>query len=174
MIVPEAGYEFEVGEGVTLTLGPGLVVKPSGGTVHVTGELIAEGTASESIAITSIKDDAVGGDTNMDGSASSPAPGDWGSIRFSNAVGVDLSYLDLRYAKTAIDIPYLDSMTISNSDFVYDEAAIDVGATAKNDPALGALTCVPPTSRSSLPSVTGSAQAAIRLRASTSTTSSER
>jgi hypothetical protein len=35
-------------------------------------------------------------------------------------------------------------LTINDSDFVYNDAAITVGGTAANDPVLGALACVPP------------------------------
>jgi hypothetical protein len=66
------------------------------------------------------------------------------ALTFTDAENLDLEYLDLRYATTAVAIGKLESMTISHSDFVYNDAAISVGGTADNDLALGALPCVPP------------------------------
>ncbi len=43
-----------------------------------------------------------------------------------------------------MEIELLDIATISNSDFVYNEAAIDVAGTTDNEPVLAALPCIPP------------------------------
>lgn len=48
--------------------------------LYVIGTLEVEGTASNRVVFTSIKDDTYGGDTNGDDDATSPAPGDWDSI----------------------------------------------------------------------------------------------
>jgi hypothetical protein len=146
VIVPRGGYNFKVGEGATLTFGPGLVVKPfqENAQITVEGELIAEGTPSEPITFTSIKDDSVGGDTNMDGSATLPAPGDYTGIVYSNANGAEFDYVAFHFAQTAVDIKYLNSMWIGHSDFIGNEAAIKVAETAENDPQLESLSCVPP------------------------------
>jgi hypothetical protein len=135
-----------VGEGNTLTLGAGTVIKSSGpgGGMKVLGTLLPEGNEGEAVTFTSLKDDSVDGDTNGDGSATSPGTGDWGEIRFPNANGVELAYLDVRYAKVALNIEYLGAMTVSRSDFSYNKAAFEVQKTAPNDPELAALPCVPP------------------------------
>jgi hypothetical protein len=67
--------------GVTLTINPGVVVKFSnGGFFKINGKLMASGTSAEPIIFTSFADDEAAGDTNGDGDATAPAPGDWWSI----------------------------------------------------------------------------------------------
>ncbi len=70
-----------VATGNTLTIKPGVVVKPKFGMqLIVDGTLRVLGTASEPVYLTSQRDDAVGGDT--DGESSLPGEGDWGGIVF--------------------------------------------------------------------------------------------
>src|SRR5882672_6269874 len=72
--------------GVTLTIQPGVIVKFNASqSLTVNGTLSAVGTAGSNIYITSIKDDAIGGDTNGDGNATVPAAQDWGSIILPDA-----------------------------------------------------------------------------------------
>ena len=77
--------DITVAQGTSLTISPGVVVKGNSNTrLIINGVLDAQGTTTETIVFTSIKDDAHGGDTNGDGSASAPAPNDWGWIEFTD------------------------------------------------------------------------------------------
>lgn len=48
------------------------------------------GTGQEPVTITGIRDDTIAGDTNMDGNATVPAAGDWGSLIVDAGSGVSL------------------------------------------------------------------------------------
>jgi parallel beta-helix repeat protein len=124
--IPDAPYiiysDVTVSTGVTLTVQPGGVVKfESGRKLTIDGTLTADGDPGEHIVFTSIKDDTYGGDTNGDGSGSSPSRNDWNRIDFTSTSTANLlDNVIVRYGgngsviNTNIRVE-TSSLTISNS-----------------------------------------------------------
>lgn len=100
----------------TLTIEPGTIVKFEQGrsiTVGTNGSIFADGqSAATPIVFTSIKDDVYGGDTNGDGSATTPARGDWGYINVT-ATGSRFNYCGFGYAGSAM--PYTGTLRLTQS-----------------------------------------------------------
>jgi hypothetical protein len=103
------GYPYLVESDVTvdylatLTIEPGVVVKFQFRSsiydkvcLYVNGVLNAQGTAGSPIVFSSERDDAHGGDSNGDGSATSPGKGDWGFVKISNT-GSTIEYCQFWY-----------------------------------------------------------------------------
>lgn len=91
-----------INAGTTLTIQPGVVVKfASYAELVVNGKLLAVGTPTDTIVITSIRDDNTRcGDTNGDGNSTLPASSDWRGITFTD-VSPDsskIAFCDIRYA----------------------------------------------------------------------------
>lgn len=102
--IPYLFTSLYISSGATLTLVPGIILKIESGSFIVDGGLNATGTSSEKVYFTSLKDDAVGGDTNNDGSGSVPAAGNWGGIAFlpsSIDANNKLIHCDIRYNSNA-------------------------------------------------------------------------
>jgi hypothetical protein len=96
-----------------LTINPGVTVTIQGDTVvkfylgqylDVFGALVLTGTVpSDEVKFTSIRDDSYGGDTNGDGNATLPAPGDWDAIYIENSA-TTFQYGEVRYGSRGLAI----------------------------------------------------------------------
>ena len=88
--------------GDVVSVDPGVVVKyTSGGLLTVNGALKAIGKANNKIIFTSIKDDSGAGDSNNNGTATTPAAGDWYGIDYTGtASDIDniLKNFEIRYS----------------------------------------------------------------------------
>ncbi len=81
-----------VSSGDTLALAAGATLKGTGAgsTLTVEGRLVTLGTLAQPVWFSSLADDAHGGDTNGNGAATLPQPGDWAgvSIRFGGSASL--------------------------------------------------------------------------------------
>lgn len=105
--------DMTIQSGTTVTVDPGVVIKclqdnwydnfyMEGNAIYVDGALRVNGNASEKVVFTSLKDDNEGNpyDTNNDGNASTPAPRDWGTIKFrstSNDASNLIQYATIKF-----------------------------------------------------------------------------
>ena len=95
--------------GSTLAIDPGVIVKlENGARLTINGTLQAIGTQVDSIIVTSIHDDAYGGDTNNNGGGTVPARGDWDFLWLNGTASSVLEYCHVRYAGQVDGAIYFD------------------------------------------------------------------
>lgn len=101
--------EININQGTHVDIQDGVIIKFADNTSRllVEGSLRTLGTAANKVIFTSMKSDNVGnpGDTNGDGSASSPNRGDWDRIEFldpSNDTTSRLSHLEIQFPNRGV------------------------------------------------------------------------
>ena len=115
----------------TLEIEPGVIVKFTslGNLLNVgqDGVLIAEGTTTDPIIFTSIKDD-VGGDTNGDGDATEGVPGDWVGVNLQGTNGSIIDHCYFFYGGSdwhgTLEINYVRA-TVTNNLFSHNRGGPD-------------------------------------------------
>ncbi len=95
-VVP-VNQTLDIAASGSLTLADKAVLKfESGAAVSVSGVLIANGTTG--IELTSINDDSFGGDTNGNGTGTTPQPGDWNGVALGGPSGTTFNKTGFYYA----------------------------------------------------------------------------
>lgn len=101
--------EININQGTHVDIQDGVIIKFADGSSRllVEGSLRTLGTSTNKVIFTSMKSDNVGnpGDTNGDGSASSPNRGDWDRIEFldpSNDTTSRLSHLEIQFPQRGV------------------------------------------------------------------------
>lgn len=130
--------------GTTLTIEAGAIVKLQSmplapASFSVQGTLLV-GTGPSPVGVraivTSIDDDSAGGDTNGNGGATSPAPGDWFRMTLASSAGASvLRHLELRYGGNG----QYPTLQLNQADVVLEDcfvhhgdgAALDLGNTSR-------------------------------------------
>ena len=112
-----------VKEGVTLIIGEGTIVKfDSGSALLVDGAISVNGEDSDPVYFTSLLDDSIGGDTNEDGSDTSPSLGDWKYLMIESPT--EISNLDNVFINYSANGVIVFDASVSSSNLNTDQKII--------------------------------------------------
>ena len=122
-------YDFYVEASLTIQGGAIIKFHPTLGPymmLGTAGTVIANGSASKPIIFTSYKDDSHGGDTNADGTATTPASKDWGYVNTNGMNGSIFNYCEFYYGgndsySTTLSVESNSSATVTNCTFAHND-----------------------------------------------------
>jgi len=132
---PDHARSLYIPSGSILTIQPGTVLKGYGNSyweskgsgIEVYGTLNAIATPGNSIVFTCFQDDTYGGDTNNDGNATAPSPGNW----TGNYIGVGgIAYYNrvlMRYAGGSVYGASVQTIQNVNGSLHMDSTTIEFG-----------------------------------------------
>ncbi len=117
--------QLYITNGSTLTIEPGVIIKFRNSISHITvgstSYLNINGTEGEKVYFTSISDDTLIGDTNLDNDKTIAQKGSWGNVKFNNNSLGDLKHIVLKYSKYGINNQN-GIVHIANSEFVENDS----------------------------------------------------
>lgn len=131
-------------QGVTVTIGTGVVVKALDGaslTIGSGGTLNATATGAAAVVFTSFADDTLGGDTNLDGDRSLPRPGSWSGVSAAGGGTLSLSSdVRLRYIRKTYGTVVLATDAVWDGTTLHEIGGpVSVGAGARLTVQAGAI-----------------------------------
>ena len=102
----DVGFDVNIAADASLTLDPGVIIKFDDATsaLFVSGLLQAEGTSTDPIVFTELRDDAFAGDTNN--TPDTPGPGNWDFISILDGGAAILNHTLIRYAATLPELSH--------------------------------------------------------------------
>ncbi len=119
-------------------MGDSIIKFGAGRKMTVNGGLNLRSSEFAPITFTSIKDDAAGGDTNLDGNHTLPAKGDWVGVKLTSS-NTDFNFAILRYATEGLHMYFAELINqnidpeTSNSTFSNNVAGITLWAAGQGD-----------------------------------------
>ncbi|MFZ3020045.1 MAG: hypothetical protein WA051_00805 [Minisyncoccia bacterium] len=141
--IPYYTNNFYIATGTSVTIDPGVCVKMGTvGSMYTQGSLILNGTKEVPIYITSVKDDSVCGDTNGDGTATSPNFGDWVRMQVVSGGSLTASYTVVRYAGVQSNDGYHANIVNNGGDVILNNSTSTNALSAGFHQILGTSTII--------------------------------